>query len=443
MDKFVVIGGKKLSGSLSVSGAKNVALKALVAASLTSEEVTIHNVPLIADIFVMIDILKALGISVKLDGHTVKITADHFSSDMIPLDMAAKARTSVMFLAPLLARDKKAVVPNPGGCRLGARPIDRIIEGVRKMNVDISYHSDDGYFYAKTDGLRGIEYIFEKSTHTGTETLILGPVLAKGTTVLENAAKEPEIDELIAFLNAMGADVKRTDYRQITIHGVERLHGAQYSISSDRNEIVTFAIAAIVSKGDVFIENVGNADLTTFLEMLNKAGGGYEEKGNGIRFFYKQPLHATDITTNVFPGFMTDWQAPWAVLMTQAEGVSTIHETVFENKLGYVQDLKRMGAKMTFFNPPVSDPKAFYNFNQEDDDPSYFHAVKIEGPTPLHNAVVKTLDIRAGAAIVLAALIAKGETTIHGVRRIDRGYEEFEKRLTNLGADITRISDDL
>lgn len=440
MDKFVVVGGKKLTGSLSVSGSKNVALKALVAACLTHEEVVIHNVPLIADFFVMVDILKALHVKVRLEGHSATIQADTFKGD-IPLDMAAKARTSAMFLGPLLARNKEAVVPNPGGCRLGARPIDRIITGIEQMNAVIVYHSEDGYFHAKTPGLQGMTYRFEKNTHTGTETLIIAAVLAEGTTVLENAAQEPEIDELIELLNAMGAKIKRSATRQITIEGVSKLHGAQYTIKADRNEIVTFAIAALITKGDIFIKEAQDADLDAFLELLDRADAGYEKKEDGIRFFHKGVLKATDVTTAIYPGFMTDWQAPWAVLMTQAQGVSSVHETVFENKLGYVADLRRMGARMELFNPLVENPQDVYNFNLSDNDPGFYHALRISGPTPLHNAVVKSLDIRAGAAVVLAALVAKGETTIHSAYLIDRGYESFEKRLSDLGADIARVSD--
>ncbi|MBP9719142.1 MAG: UDP-N-acetylglucosamine 1-carboxyvinyltransferase [Candidatus Levybacteria bacterium] len=441
MDKFVVNGGNTLSGTMVVSGAKNVALKALVAASLTEEEVVIHNVPLIADFFVMVDILKALGAQVTIEDHTVRIQAKTLHATDIPLDMAAKARTSAMFLGPLLARRKEAIIPNPGGCRLGARPIDRIIDGITQMNAQIVYHSEDGYFHAKTEGLKGITYTFEKNTHTGTETLLIAAVLAAGTTILENAAQEPEIDELIILLQSMGAKIHRSGERQITIHGVETLHGATYAIKPDRNEIVTFAIAAIITKGDIFIKDAQLADLDAFLLLLDQAKAGYEKKSDGVRFFYKGELLATDVTTAIYPGFMTDWQAPWAVLMTQAHGVSLVHETVFENKLGYTADLKRMGAKVALFNPEVASPETVYNFNLADNSPEFFHAVRITGPTPLHNAIVKSLDIRAGAAVVLAALVAKGETTIHGAYLIDRGYEKFEQRLSNLGANIKRVSD--
>jgi len=475
MEKFVIKGGNKLQGTVQVSGAKNAALKALVAACMTDEKVIIHNVPLIADLFVMLDIMKELGADVALQDHTVTIHMKEFAHSSIPLDKAALARTSSMFIAPLLARTGEAIIPNPGGCRLGARPIDRTIDGVAHMNVDIIYHSEDGYFHARAHGdnlgkrpidrtlkglknmgteisydsekrnyhaqgftLQGTNYHFEKSTHTGTETMILAAVLAKGTTVLTNAAEEPEINDLIALLNAMGGDVKRTADREITINGVKKLHGAEFTISPDRIEVATFAIAAVITGGDIFVRDAQKAQIDAFMEKYKETGAGYEIKDDGIRFFANGTFNAVDVTTGVFPGFLTDWQAPWAVLMTQATGTATIHETVFENKLGYVKDLKRMGATASLFNPDVQNKESVYNFNLEDDRPEYFHAVKITGPNELHNAVMTTLDIRAGAAVVLAALAAKGASTIYGVEKLDRGYEKFEERLKKLGANIKR-----
>jgi UDP-N-acetylglucosamine 1-carboxyvinyltransferase len=442
MEKFTIKGGSKLKGNVIVSGAKNAALKALVAACMTEEEVTIHNVPLISDVFVMIDIMRDLGARVQITDHTVTVRMEHFSHFSIPLDKAVLARTSSMFIAPLLARSKEAIIPNPGGCRLGARPIDRTIDGIKKLNVDITYHSEDGYFHAKTDGLKAANYHFPKNTHTGTETLILAAVLAKGQSVLTNAAEEPEIDDLIGLLNAMGADVRRTAKREITIVGVERLHGAEYEISPDRIEIATFALAAILTGGEVFIKDANKAAIKEFIDKLEKTGAGIEKMPDGIRFYSTGSLKPVDITTGIHPGFLTDWQALWGVLMTQAEGQSIIHETVFENKLGYVKDLERMGADVMLFNPVVDEPEKIYNFNLEDDLPEYFHAVKIKGPTPLHNAVMTTLDIRAGAAVVLAALIAKGTSTIFGIEKLDRGYENFEGRLSSLGANIVREEED-
>lgn len=441
METFVITGGKKLHGNVQVSGAKNAALKLLVAACLTAEKVTIHNVPCIADIFVMIEVMKELGVDVSLVDHTVTIHAKKFAHASVPLDKAALVRTSSMFIAPLLARMGEAIIPNPGGCRLGARPIDRTVEGIGQMNVDITYHSEDGYFHAKSSGLHATTYHFLKNTHTGTETMILAAVLAKGTTILENAAEEPEIDDTIGLLNAMGGNVKRTGKREITIVGVDKLHGATFTVSPDRIEVATFAIAAVVTGGEIFVKDAQKAAIAPFLEKYKETGAGYEIKEDGIRFYANGSLNAVDVTTGVHPGFLTDWQAPWAVLMTQAKGTATIHETVFENKLGYIADLKKMGAQADLFNPEVADREKTYNFNLADDDPNYFHAVKITGPTHLHNAVMTTLDIRAGAAVVLAALAAKGTSTIYGIEKLDRGYEKFEDRLQELGAHIKRVEE--
>lgn len=438
MENFIVTGGKPLKGTTIVSGAKNVALKALVAACLTEDEVIINNVPLIADFFVMVEIIKKLGAHVTIKDHTASIRVKKFVHSEISLEDAAKARVSAMLIAPLLARKKETIIPNPGGCRLGARPIDRIIGGINTMSVDVTYHSEDGYFHAKTNGLKGTEYTFEKNTHTGTETLILAAVLAEGKTILYNAAEEPEIDELIALLNDMGARVIRSGDRVITIEGVTKLHGATCTILPDRNEIVTFAIAALITHGDISVKDAKKAKIDAFIDKVKEIGGKAEIKGNDIRFYTDGPLVACDITTSVYPGFMTDWQAPWAVLMTQATGVSIVHETVFENKMGYVYELKKMGAHASLFNPVIENSEKVYNFNLSDDKPEYFHAVKITGPVKLHNAIVKMIDIRAGAAVVLAALAADGTSTIFGIDKLERGYENFDKRLENLGAKIKR-----
>lgn len=440
MDSYQVRGGKKLIGEINVSGAKNVALKAMVAACLTEEEVVIENIPRISDLFVMVDIIKKLGGKVRIQNHTAYVQAKRFTGSKISLDDASHTRTSSMFLAPLLARSRKAMIPNPGGCRLGARPIDRTVDGLRQMGANIRYNSEDGYFYADIDRqFHGTTYTFEKNTHTGTETLLIAAAVSEGKTILKNAAEEPEIDELIELLNSMGAHIQRSEPRTIAIQGVEKLHGTTFHIPPDRNEIITFAVASLITQGDIFVKEAKKSHVKEFLEKVEEAGGGIEEKNNGIRFYYKSKLHATSIMTRPYPGFMTDWQAPWAVLMTKAKGESVIHETVFESRFGYVRELKKMGANIRLFNPPVDNSKKLYNFNPEDDSKDFFHAAKIIGPVALHNAVVDITDLRAGATLVIAALAAAGETVIHGIEIIERGYEDFDKRLRQIGADITIV----
>lgn len=442
MDKFIVNGGKKLTGEITASGSKNVALKALVAACLTNEEVVIDNVPLISDLFVMTDIIRELGGEVEFDNHTVSVKLADFKTKKVALETAAEVRTSALFMAPLLARANEAVIPNPGGCRIGARPIDRIIDGLRKMGADIEYKSSDGFFYMKAlHGLVGVTYEFKKSTHTGTETLMLAACLAKGKTILKNAAEEPEIDELISFLNKMGGKVKRVEKRIIEIEGVIKLNGAKLTIGPDRNEAITYAVAAIITKGDVLVKGIKENDISVFLEKFEEIGAGVEKKDDGIRFFYKGPITATNVETSIYPGFMTDWQAPWAVLMTQAEGKSTIHERVYESRFGYVSELQKMGANIKLFNPKVDKPEEVYEFNIDDDLSSNKHAIEITGPTKLHNGVISISDLRAGATLVLGALAAQGESVIMEVYHLDRGYEEFENKLNSLGANIARVTE--
>ncbi|MEK7517382.1 MAG: UDP-N-acetylglucosamine 1-carboxyvinyltransferase [Patescibacteria group bacterium] len=444
MEKLIVNGGKKLKGNIFVSGAKNVALKALVAACLTDEKVIIKNIPLISDFMVMVAIIRELGGEVRIEDHIATVQMKKFKKKKISLDEGAKIRTSAMFMAPLLARMGFAVIPNPGGCRIGARPIDRTIKGIKALGVNVRYNSKDGYFYLRRDENKEKEWKkvihkFDKSTHTGTEIMILASTLFNGETVLKNAAEEPEIDELINLLTAMGAVIARTGRREITIDGVSKLHGATFTIGPDRNEIVTFAIAAILTKGDIFVKDAHSVDLEALVEKLESAGGGIERRRDGIRFFYKGPLRKTDVSTSFYPGFMTDWQGPWAVLMTKALGESMIHETIYESRFGYVKELRKMGAGISFFNPKIDDPEKIYNFNLADRVPDYYHAIRVKGQTKLHNAVVEISDLRAGATLVLAALSSQGESVVFGVEHLDRGYEKFEERLRSLGARIKRI----
>ena len=441
MDSFRIIGGNTLSGEVTISGAKNVALKAIVASLLTDDPLIIHNIPEIIDVSYMLEVVKSLGMKVERKDHTVTLSG-RTTGTSVPLDVGARLRTSSMVLGPMLARFGTATIPNPGGCRIGARPIDRHIEGLVQMGAEIAYRSEDGYFHAKASALHGTEYTFVKNTHTGTETLMLAAVLADGETVLENAAEEVEIDDLMSLLNVMGARIVRKNSRTIVIRGVKKLHGAEYSIISDRNEEVTFAIAAAVTRGSVILGQSQLVHLTPFADAFVRAGGTVEVvDSTSTRYALKGDIKPLDVVTAPHPGFMTDWQAPWAMLMTQASGQSTIHETVFESRFSYVQELKKMGAKIEYFDPVVPNPEEFYNFNLSDRRDNFHQAIRISGPTKLHNAVLQMDDLRAGATLVLAALVAEGESFIHGVEQIDRGYEKIEARLRAIGANIERIKE--
>lgn len=443
MEKFIINGGVPLKGDIRLQGAKNVALKMFVAAILTEEEIILHNVPHIRDVAMMAEVMRELGVSVAMEGNTATLIYKGNGETLVPLEVGARLRTSSLVLGPLLARRHEATVPNPGGCRLGARPIDRHIDALRAMGADIQYDSSDGYFHARSNSLHGTTIRFEKNTHTGTEAVILAAVLAKGTTVIENAAKEVEIDDLIALLCQMGARIQRTASGSIVIDGVDSLRGAEYTIMGDRNEEVTFAIAAGMTRGDIVVHDSQRAHLSAFLDAFEKAGGivnAIDE--HTTRYRVKERILPVDIETRPHPGFMTDWQGPWAVFMTQANGVSRLHETVFENRFSYVKHLWKMGADIRFYDPPVSDPETFYNFHWKDRIEGTYQAIEIHGPTRLHNAVVEMDDIRAGATLILAALSAEGESYLYEAENVDRGYERIEDKLRSLGANIERVKED-
>ncbi|MBI3379880.1 UDP-N-acetylglucosamine 1-carboxyvinyltransferase [Candidatus Gottesmanbacteria bacterium] len=442
MDKFIISGGNKLQGEIKVSGAKNVAMKVLLAGLLTDEEIIVKNVPHISSVFGTAKMLEHLGVRIHFNSdHTIKIDGSNLKSHKISLELGQLYRTASMVMGPLLVRFGRAVVPNPGGCRIGKRPIDRHIEGLINMGAKIKYQ--DGYFWAQAEKLHGTNYQFRSNTHTGTETLILAAVLAEGETLLKNAAEEPEIDNLIELLNLMGAKIKRISNRTIVIQGVRKLSGCEFTIMPDRNEVITFGIAALASGGDIIVEGTQEKYLKVFLNKLSDANGLWKQVSDTkTRFFTgTKPICATNVITNPYPGFMTDWQAPWAILMTQATGTSTVHETIYEDRFGYVTELRKMGAKIDFYHPHVTNPKSFYNFNWTDRKKENCQAIKIHGKTLLHNAILEVSDLRAGITLVLAALIAKGDSVIRGIDHIERGYEDIENRLQKLGGKIKRVKD--
>ncbi|MCL5411631.1 MAG: UDP-N-acetylglucosamine 1-carboxyvinyltransferase [Patescibacteria group bacterium] len=445
MSKFTIEGGTPLKGKVKVGGAKNSGFKLMIAALLSDEPTTLHNISDIRDVAVMREIIENLGGKVLVNGdHALRVEPKRITKFEVPTELANKSRASSMLMGPLLARFGKAILPLPGGDKIGARPLDRHLTGIEQMGA--SFDQVRNVLTVKaSSGLAGSSYSFVKNTHTGTDTLILAAVLAEGMTVLKNAAAEPEVEDLINLLNLMGAKIKRTAPRTIEIQGVNRLHGIDYTVMPDRNEAGTFACMALATKGDIVIENVRSYDLTAFLKKLDEIGAKYEIidtdsfVNENLRVYYGGSLKAANVVTNPHPGFMTDWQAVWTTLMTQAEGESIIHETIFENRFNYIPFLVEMGAKIELFNPKVDEPEGFYNFNWEDNKPEYFHAAKVIGSSVL-SAIKSTVpDIRAGATLTIAALSAEGTSTIDGIEHIERGYEDFEKRLASLGAKIRKV----
>jgi len=439
MQYFIVHGGYPLKGEVKLCGAKNSGFKLMIASLYSDKETTIRNFSKIGDIWTTAQIIEELGGKVIFENnHLLKVTGKGLFKQEFSEDKGKLSRASTYFLGPLLYRFGRALLPVPGGCKIGRRPLDRHLEGIKALGAKVETKGD--YYLITAKKLKGATYRFPKNTHGGTDVMIIAACSAEGETILENAAQEPEIDDLIKFLNQMGAKIKRIKPRTILIKGVKKFKPTDFSVMPDRNEAVTFACAALATKGDVFIQKADPKVLGAFLDQLKKIGGGYQLGKKGIRFFYKKPLKACNVLTRPYPGFMTDWMGVWVVLLTQARGWSVVHETIFENRFAFVEELKKMGAKIELFNPRVPDPDAVYNFNLEDDRPEYFHAAKIYGPVKLKASKVNVTDLRAGATLILASLIAEGESEIAGGELIDRGYERIDERLKQLGAHIERIN---
>lgn len=437
MTSFKIIGGTPLKGAVRLGGAKNASFKLMIAAACGEGESRLLNMSQIGDVDVTYKTLEAIGVSCSRPGdNTVYIVGNGLSTDTIPSFIGEKTRAATLFAGLLLNKKGRAIIPLPGGCALGDRPIERHLDGLRAMGAKINC-SDQAIELTAQNGLSGATYRFEKKSHTGTEALIIAAVLAKGTTIIENAALEPEIDDLIEFFNKMGASVKRNQ-DSIVIEGVSKLHGASHYVMSDRNEAVSYATMAIATHGDIIVEGAVKSHLASFLVKLDEIGGCYEIADYGIRFYYDQPLVATNITTAPEPGFMTDWQPLWTTMMTQAQGVSQVVEAVTQHRLAFVTQLNQMGAKIEYFDPVPSDPSAFYEFNYPETTP-YPHAVRVTGSTPLHGANMTVPDLRGGATLVMAAIMATGESVIDHIELIDRGYAHFDERLQNLSANIERI----
>jgi len=440
MTKYIIKGGKPLKGAVRIGGAKNSGFKLMIASLLADGQSRLLNISKIGDVETTKQIIKEIGGKIKSPGKgTIFINPDSLKNYHISEKLAYKSRGSIMFAGPLVSRFGQAVIPLPGGCDIGQRPIERHLEGLRALGIKVE--TKDCFINLSATHIKGGKYRFPKNSHTGTETLIMAAVKAEGETLLENAALEIEVDDLIDFLNKMGANVKRLPNRKILIKGVKKLKGVIHKAIPDRNEAISYACAALATQGDIIIENANKEHLEIFLKKVEEIGGKYETGPYGIRFWYDGPLKATNVTTTSHPGFMTDWQALWVTLMTQASGKSEIIETIYEYRFGYVKDLVKMGAKIEFFNPNIKDPASFYNFNLDDDNPKNSHGVRVFGQTLLKGFDLKVSDLRAGATLVLAALIAKGQSTLSDPGHIQRGYEDLDIRLRKLGADIKKIDD--
>jgi UDP-N-acetylglucosamine 1-carboxyvinyltransferase len=416
MDKLSITGGFPLQGEVRVSGAKNAALPILCAALLTSEPLVLKNVPKLNDVHTMCSLLTQMGVRSETDDDALTLSAADIDWPLAPYEMVKTMRASILALGPLLARCGEARVSLPGGCAIGLRPVDQHIKGLQAMGAEIDL--DHGYIDAKAKRLSGAHFVFDMVTVTGTENLMMAATLASGTTVLDNAAREPEVVDLADCLNAMGAAISGAGTDRIVIEGVSRLSGATHAIMPDRIETGTFLVAAAATGGDVALTGARPDTLEAVLDKLAEAGVAATINGSTIRIKRNGRLKSVSMRTAPYPGFPTDMQAQLMALMTVADDAAMITETIFENRMMHVQELKRLGA-----------------------------AIEVEGNTAivrgaqkLTAANVMATDLRASAGLVIAGLIAEGETVIDRIYHLDRGYERIEDKLSALGARIRRVS---
>lgn len=439
-DSYLIKGGKPLKGEVILSGAKNVALKTIIAALMFKGDVILKNIPKINDVLDLVKLIRSLGVKADFtEKNTLVINSSNLKSNRVDLQYGSKIRVSFMLFAPLLNHFGECFVPNPGGCRIGARPIDRIIKGLVALGIIIDYDTETGYYHAKiVDKPKGA-YRFEKPSHTGTELLMMIGLMTEEKVEIENIANEPEIDDLILYLNSAGANIREEKNKIIITKSSELKQKEAFTIMSDRNELVTYATLAVASEGDVIISPIDKNLIASFLKIMREAGAGIEEISNyKYRFFYKGEIDSINIETSPHPGFMTDWQPSWAILMLKAKGSSVIHERIFENRFSYVEELKKLGSKIDFVDIAVENPEIFYHFNHEKDK-NYQQTIKIQGGEELHNAILDISDLRAGAALACGALLADGESIVNGASILERGYENFVEKVRKLGGEIKKV----
>lgn len=415
MDKLVINGGFPLSGEVAISGAKNAALPILCASLLSAESLTVENVPDLRDIATTLKLLTQMGMQIERDGSTVVLHGERVDNPTAPYEMVKTMRASVLVLGPLLARFGKATVSLPGGCAIGSRPVNLHIKGLEAMGAKIEIAH--GYMNATAPRLKGAKIVMDMVSVTGTENLVMAATLADGTTIIENAAREPEVVDLVNCLIAMGADIEGGGSDVITIRGKPALHGAKYAVMADRIEAGTYLVAVATTGGEVKLRNIGPRPLDAVLDKLREAGCEISAGDDWIGLKTNGKLHAVSIRTAPYPAFPTDMQAQFMVLNTVAQGFSKVTETIFENRFMHVQELRRLGAKIE-----IEGNTAF-----------------IEGGCTLDGATVMATDLRASACLVIAGLVASGETVIERIYHLDRGYEHIEEKLDKLGARVTRV----
>ena len=418
MQKFIINGGKPLEGKIDIMGSKNATTPILSACLLTKEECVIDNIPLIADVLKMIEILESMGVETEWVGkRQLKVKAgDNVNPEKMDFTVVGKMRSSILLIGSLLARFKKFKIKHPGGCIIGARPIGIHFDALEALGAKIT--QDENFYYFEADQLIGKTIILKEFSVTATENLMMAATLAEGTTTIKIAAIEPHVQDLARFLIKMGAKIKGLGIHTIQIEGMKKLHGAQHKIIPDPIEAGTFAIAAAATKGNVEINNVNLHELDLVLEKLKEIGVNFGMKNNKLIIKPTNKFNAVNkIETRTYPGIPTDLQAPLAILATQAEGTTLVHDTMYEGRFAYINELNKMGA-----NAIICDP----------------HRALITGPTPLYGQTITSFDLRAGATLIIAALLAKGQSVIEKIDQVDRGYERIEERLKNLGADIRR-----
>ncbi len=427
---YIVNGGKPLYGTVAVSGAKNAATKQLVASLLTDENIILNNMPDIGDVEATIELIAGLGVSVKREGQTVTVNAKVIKNGDVASAFSRKNRIPILLIGPLLHRFGEARIPMLGGCKIGARPIDIHLEGFKKMGAKIECEED--CYIVKANKLKAAMIELPFPSVGATENLMLAAVKAEGTTTISNAAIEPEIMDTAKLLQSMGAIINLEANRTWVIQGVSELNGAEHSIIPDRIEAASFGIIAPITEGEVFVKNAKQDHLLSYLNALRRVGVPFVIKPEGILFGSSKKYNPVVLETDVHPGFMTDWQQPFVMLLTQAAGVSIIHETVFEDRFGYTDALKNMGANIQLHSDCLGSKPCRYQHQ------NFKHSCIVSGPTPLNAANITIPDLRAGFSYILATLMAEGRSYVTGIEHIERGYENIIKKLTDLGADITR-----